>query len=71
MGIFSSKKKQNTEIPEPNQFECNGKKYNVLRGGIIPMANGAQKLSAADICVSKEAQEHLVVAGSSIIEEVV
>jgi hypothetical protein len=53
-----------------NQFEFNGKKYNVLKGARVPLANGSELLTAADICVHTEAQAYLVESGASCIEEV-
>lgn len=54
-----------------NQFEHDGKKYNVHRGAHVPRATGgSEKLTAADICVDKEAQQYLVENNCSCIEEV-
>jgi hypothetical protein len=50
-------------------FEHNGKKYNVLKGANVPLANGVELLTAADICISTEAQKYLVENGCSCIEE--
>ena len=53
-----------------NQFVLEGKKYNVVKGAIVPLADGIEKLTPADICVHQEAQIHLVEVGASCIEEV-
>jgi len=54
-----------------NQFELDGKKYNVVHGINIHLASGITKLSPADICVNEEAQKLLVAGGSSAIQEVI
>lgn len=54
-----------------NQFEYDGKKYNVLHGIIVHTQAGQVKLTAADICVHEEAQKILVDGGSSAIQEVI
>jgi len=67
------KKKVNPEIAADapaNQFELDGKKYNVLHGIIAHKASGQAKLSAADICIDEEVQRMLVEGGSSAIQEV-
>ena len=53
-----------------NQFTLDGKTYNVTKGARIPINSDLQTLSAADICVSPEAQAYLVANGCSCIEEV-
>lgn len=66
-----AKKKDEAATLETNQFEYEGKKYNVLKGAVVPLANGAVTLTAADICVTAEAQAYLVANGCSCIEEVI
>ena len=53
-----------------NQFELDGKKYNVLHGVMISTDAGYQKLTAADICVNEEAQKQLVGSGSTALQQV-
>lgn len=65
-----AKKQLKTDAPGINQFELDGKKYNVLKGAVVPLANGAVELTAADICVTAEAQAYLVANGCSCIQEV-
>lgn len=57
--------------PAVNQFELDGKKYNVLHGIGVHLAGGFTKLTAADICVNEEAQKILVEGQSSAIQEVI
>lgn len=55
----------------PNQFELDGKKYNVVHGVIIHLQSGQAKLTPADICATAEAQAILVAGGSSALQEVI
>ncbi len=54
-----------------NQFELDGKKYNVVHGIGIHLVSGFTQLTAADICVNEEAQKILVEGQSSAIKEVI
>lgn len=54
-----------------SEFIYDGKKYKATKPAIIPLANGAETLTASDICVSEEAQEYLVKNGCTCIEEVI
>jgi hypothetical protein len=78
MGIFSRNKPKppvKTETSAPpaseNTFEYGGKKFKALRAASIPLADGAMKMTAADIVVSAEAQKYLVENKCSCIEEVI
>lgn len=68
---MAKKKVAADATPDINQFELDGKKYNVKHGIIIHLQSGQAKLSPADICVNEEAQKILVAGGSSAIEEVI
>lgn len=68
---MAKNKKIDTTAADLNQFEYEGKKYNVTKGAVVPGATGPETLTAADICVSTEAQAYLVKNGCSCIEEVI
>ena len=68
---MAKKKTEPAEELAANQFELDGKKYNVLYGLIIPTKErGHLKMTAADICTDEEAQRLLVDGLSTAIREV-
>lgn len=71
MGWFGNKNKTEKAATVNNQFEYGDKKYNVLRGCIIPLSDGSVTLTAADICIHAEAQKYLVENKCRCIEEAI
>lgn len=65
------KKKTEVTATGSNQFKYGEKKYNVLRGCVIPLFDGSVTLTAADICVHTEAQKYLVENKCGCIEEAI
>lgn len=61
----------NDAAPTVNQFEVDGKKYIAVHTIIVHTSAGAEKLTAADICVHEEAQRILIASNSSSIREVI
>ena len=59
------------EVTAAPTFQYNGKEYKVVKGGFVPINETLQKLTAADIAASPEAQKYLVDEGSTFVQEVI
>jgi hypothetical protein len=67
----SNKVKTEAAPSADNEFTVDGKKYRATKGAVVPLETGRFTMTAADICVSEEAQKYLIAAGASCIEPVI